>query len=62
MLISGHKTGIHDVKERKEKKYIKTSLHPSKCIHTLPLTKISYTNSPPKYKTTLIQNYFPFLS
>ena len=33
--------------ERKEKKYIKASLHPSMCI--LPLTKISYANPPPNY-------------
>ena len=49
-----------NVKERKEK-YISTSLHPSK-VYTLPLTKMPYANSPPKYKTTFIQNYSPFLS
>ena len=31
-------------------------------ISTLPLTKWSYTNSPPKYDYSHIQNYFPFLS
>ena len=44
MSINGHKTDVQNVKERKEK-YIKTSLHPSKSIHTPP--KISYANSPP---------------
>ena len=46
-------------KKRKVHKILTTSL---KNIQTLPLTKISYANSPPKYKTTLFQNYFPFLS
>ena len=31
-------------------------------ISTLLLTKWSYTNSPPKYDYSHIQNYFPFLS
>ena len=70
MSINGHKTGIQDVKERtgiqdvkeRKEKYIRTSLHPSKSIHTPPIKKLSYTNSPLKYKTTFIQNYFPFLS
>ena len=31
--------------ERKEKKYIKSSPHPS--MHAVPLTKTSYANSPP---------------
>ena len=35
-----------------KRKYIKTSLHPS-ILYALPLSKISYTNSPPKYKTTI---------
>ena len=36
MSINGHKTGIQDVKERKEKN-IRTSLHLSKSIHTPPI-------------------------
>ena len=31
-------------------------------ISTLPLTKWSYTNSPPKNDYSHIQNYSPFLS
>ena len=60
---NGHKTGVQEdnVKIRKEK-YIRSLLHPSKTIYTPPIKKMSYTNSPPKYKTTLIQNYSPFLS
>ena len=51
-----------NVSRKKEKKrYIKSSLHPSR-ISTLPLTKMSYTNSPPKNDYFLIQNYSPFLS
>ena len=46
--------------ERKEKKYIKSLLHPS--VYTLPLTKISHTNLLPKYDYSHIQNYSPFLS
>ena len=46
--------------EMKEKKYIKSLLHPSMC--TLPLTKISYSNSPPNYDYSHNQNYSPFLS
>ena len=46
--------------ERKEKKYIKSSLHPS--MYTLPLTKIFYINSPPNYDYFHNQNYSPFLS
>ena len=37
---------------KKKRKYKKSSLHPLK-LYTLPLSKKSYTNSPPKYKTTL---------
>ena len=47
MSINGHKTGIQDVKERKEKN-ITNSLHPSKSIHT-----------PYKYKTTLNPKVLP---
>ena len=43
--------------EKKEKKYIKSSLHPSIC--TLPLTKISYTNSPLNYDYSLNENNSP---
>ena len=51
---NGHKAGIQEanVKKRRKKKNIKYSLHPS-ILYTLPLSKMSYTNSPPKYKTTL---------
>ena len=44
---NGHKTHVQDInvsKVEKRKRYIKSSLYPS--ISTLPLTKISYTNSP----------------
>ena len=34
-------------KKKEKKRYIKSSLHPSR-ISTLPLTKMSYTNSLPK--------------
>ena len=47
-------------KEKKKKKYIKSSLHPLMC--TLPLTKISYTNPHPNYDNSHNQNYSPFLS
>ena len=53
MSINGHKTNIHKVKERKEKKNIRTSLHPSKYINTPSNKKFPYTNSLSKYKTTL---------
>ena len=46
-------------KKRKEHKNLTTSF--KKYTHS-PYQKLSYTNSPPKYKTTLIQNYSPFLS
>ena len=46
--------------ERKEKKYIKASLHPLMC--TLPLSKITYTNFLLNYDYFHNQNYFPFLS
>ena len=46
-------------KKRKEHKNLTTSL--KKYTHSL-YQKLSYTNSPPKYKTTVIQNYSPFLS
>ena len=52
----------NNVSKKKEKKrYIKSSLHPSR-ISTLPLTKMSYTNSPPKNDYSHIQNYYHFLS
>ena len=60
---NGHKTHVEEINvskvERKEKihKILTTSLN----INT-PLTKISYTNPPPKYDYFHIQNYFPFLS
>ena len=41
MSISGHKTSIQEAKERKEK-YIRTSLHPSKSIHTPPIKNVLY--------------------
>ena len=47
-------------KEKKKKKYIKSSLHPLMC--TLPQTKISYTNPSPNYDYSHNQNYFHFLS
>ena len=48
------------IKERKEKTHniLTTSLK----IPTLPLTKVSHTNSPAKNDYSHIQNYFPFLS
>ena len=52
-------------KERKEKKrYIISSLHPSKekANNIPPNTMIPKTNSPPKSDYSHIQNYFPFLS
>ena len=45
-------------RERKENIY-KSSLHLSLKMKTLPLTKMSYTNSPPKYMTTLIPKTTP---
>ena len=48
------------IKERKEKIY--TILTTSLKISTLPLTKMSYINSPPKNDYSHIQNYFLFLS
>ena len=47
-------------KRRKEK--IHNILTTSLISTTLPLTKWSYTNSPPKNNYSHIQNYFPFLS
>ena len=44
-------------KKRKEHKNLTTSL--KKYTHS-PYQKLSYINSPPKYKTTLIQKYSPF--
>ena len=41
-----------------KEKYIRTLLHPSKCINTPP-NKKSYTNFPPKYKTALIPKLLP---
>ena len=41
MSINGHKTSVQDVKERKEK-YLRTSLHPLKSIHTSPNKNIIY--------------------
>ena len=45
------------IKERKEKihKILTTSLK----ISTLPLTKMSYTNSPPKYDYSYIPKLLP---
>ena len=42
----------------KKRRIHKSSLHPSKRKH-LPLTKISYANSPPMYMTTLISKTTP---
>ena len=39
MSINGHKTSIQEAKERKEK-YIRTSLHPLKSIHTPPIKNV----------------------
>ena len=44
-------------RERKEMLH-KTSLHPL-ITKTLPLSKMSYTNSPPKYMTTFILKTTP---
>ena len=52
-------------KERKEKKYMISSLHPSKKITTLntpPNIMIPKTNFPLKSDYSHIQNYSPFLS
>ena len=58
---NGHKTGVQkdNVTTRKEKKstYILTTSLKNK--ETLPLSKMSYTNSPPKYMTTLIPKLLP---
>jgi len=67
MSINGHKTGVQEANVKKEKKSTCKSHYIPQKIYTLPLTKMSYTNSPPKYKTTLIQDYshpklLPFLS
>ena len=48
------------LKKRKEKDTNNPHYIPQ--ISTLPLTKWSYTNSPPKYDYSYIQNYSPFLS
>ena len=49
----------NNVSKKKEKKrYIKFSLHPSR-ISTLPLTKMSYTNSPPKNDYSHIPKLLP---
>ena len=59
MSINGHKT-LCTRKKRKEK--IHNILTTSLKISTLPLTKMSHTNSPPKSDYSHIQNYSPFLS
>ena len=63
MSINGHKTSYTRtmyLKKRKEK--IHSILTTSLKITSLPLTKMSYTNSHPKNDYSHIQNYFPFLS
>ena len=62
MSINGHKTNIHKVKERKEKKNIRTSLHPSKSINTpfnknVPILTLSLST-----RLLSTQNYSRFLS
>ena len=56
MSINGHKNNV-SIKERKEKihKILTTSLK----ISTLLLTKMSYTNSPPKYDYSHIPKLLP---
>ena len=67
MSINGHKTSCTRtmyLRKKEKKKYIISSLHPSKEKHnnTPPNTMIPKTNSPPKSDYSHIQNYFPFLS
>ena len=53
------KTNIHEVNvKEKRRKYIKTSLHPSKNMDT-PLKKNSYTTPPPISMTTLMSKLLP---
>ena len=59
MSINGHKTGVQEAKEKKEKKSTYKPHYIPQKIYTLPLTKMSYANSPPKYKTTLIPKLLP---
>ena len=55
-----HKTSIQKAKEKRKEMYIKTSLHPSKTYKHSPYKKMSNTNSPLKYKTTLSPKLLPF--
>ena len=57
---NGYKTHVQDINVSKVGK--KKDTNNPHCIpQTLPLTKWSYINSPPK-NNYHIQNYFPFLS
>ena len=61
---NGHKTHVQDINVSKKEKRKKdtNNIHYIPQVSTLPLTKWSYTNSPPKNDYPHIQNYFPFLS
>ena len=62
MSINGHKTNIREanVTEKKEKKIHINLITSLKRYTHSPEQKMSYTNSPPKYKTTLIPKLLPF--
>ena len=66
MSINGHKTSCTRTMyliNKKKKRYMISSLHPSKNNNnTLPNKVILKTNSPPKSDYSHIQNYSPFLS
>ena len=51
-----------NVSKKKGKKRYEYPHYIPQNISTLPLTKWSYTNSPPKNDYSYIQNYSPFLS
>ena len=61
---NGHKTGVQkdNVTTRKEKKstYILTTSLKKKKKKKIPLSKMSYANSPSKYMTTLIPKLLHF--
>ena len=60
LSLSGHKTNVQEImylKENEKKRYINHHYIPH--IYALPLTKMSYTNAPPKYMTTFIPKTTP---
>ena len=60
-MSNGQKTNIPEVNvKEKRRKYIRTSLHPSKNMDTpLKKKKNSYTNPPPMSMTTFISRLLP---